>query len=263
MPTRKDDIVVQSEFKTINIGTSVIQYDAQFFDDPTNEIFTHKYWDAKGAISGHARGRGITWFFKLQNTELVLRHYYRGGAIGKLLYDHYIYFGLLRSRPLREFELLAQLKKLGLPAPYPVAIHVDRISPTRYLGDIITKRIHNTTDLVSLLSERPATENEIITIGQTLRRFHDHNVYHHDLNAHNILLDNQNRAWLIDFDRGAIRPNASSWKNNNLNRLLRSLKKESQRLPQFYWQKSDWDLLLKSYNDSLGRTVNPTETAHT
>ncbi len=180
---------------------------------------------------------------------MVLRHYYRGGAIGKLLKDHYAYIGLTRSRPFCEFDLLAKLTQQGLPAPKPIALHVKRKKLGRcYQGDIITQRIQGSTDLASILSERPATENEITTVGQTLRRFHDHNVYHHDLNAHNILIDNESRAWLIDFDRGAIRPNTQGWKGANLSRLQRSLNKESQRQAQFFWSEDDWTLLLNSYH---------------
>ncbi len=58
-----------------------------------------------------------------------------------------------------------------------------------------------------------------------VRRFHDANVFHADLNLMNILVSDQ--VYLIDFDRGKIMPSAarSGWKESNINRLERSVNK--------------------------------------
>ncbi len=251
MLENKDDIVVQSDFKTSHIGTSVILYNSQLFTSssttPTETIFTSKHWQQLNAISGQAQGRGTTWFFKHRGREMVLRHYFRGGLIGKILTDHYVYTGLNNTRPMREFKLLRHITSLGLPAPHPIAVQVKKHPLFRYTGDIITQKIDKATDVVSLLSERPLSPKELNIIGKTIKRFHDHNVYHHDLNAHNILLDDQNTAWLIDFDQGAIRKNSGTWKQQNLDRLKRSFEKEQLRIASFHWNKQSWLHLLEGY----------------
>ncbi|MFL0801704.1 MAG: 3-deoxy-D-manno-octulosonic acid kinase [Agarilytica sp.] len=251
MLENKDDIVVQSDFKTSHIGTSVIHYNRQFFaslaSPPTQSIFTSEHWQQLNAITGQAQGRGTTWFFKLSGSEMALRHYFRGGLIGKLLTDHYAYTGLNNTRPFREFKLLKHIAALGLPTPQPVAVHVKKHLPLSYTGDIITKKIGNAADLVDLLSKRALTPEELHLVGSTIRRFHDHNIYHHDLNAHNILLDNQNTAWLIDFDQGSIRNDNNTWKQHNLGRLKRSLEKEQGRLSAFHWNEQSWNQLIEAY----------------
>ena len=63
-------------------------------------------------------------------------------------------------------------------------------------------------------------------IGQTIAKFHHHQIYHHDLNIHNIMLDIENEVWLIDFDKCGIRQ-GSNWKNSNMARLKRSFEKEN------------------------------------
>ncbi|MFL0804461.1 MAG: 3-deoxy-D-manno-octulosonic acid kinase [Agarilytica sp.] len=252
MLENKDDIVVQSDFKTSHIGTSVIHYDSQFFTAPsavpTEAVFTADYWQQANAISGQAQGRGTTWFFKHSGTEMALRHYFRGGLIGKLLTDHYAYSGLHNTRPFREFKLLRHLTALGLPAPYPVAVHVKKRPPFSYTGDIITQKIDNAADLVSLLSKRALTAKELNIIGATIKRFHEHCIYHHDLNAHNILLNDKSSAWLIDFDQGAIRKDGSAWKQQNLDRLKRSFEKEKGRIPSFHWNEQSWNSLIEGYS---------------
>ncbi|MGH7487911.1 MAG: lipopolysaccharide kinase InaA family protein, partial [bacterium] len=62
-------------------------------------------------------------------------------------------------------------------------------------------------------------------IGACIRRFHDAGIYHADLNAHNIMLDNKDAVYLLDFDRGERRTPVILWQQANLARLSRSLRK--------------------------------------
>jgi 3-deoxy-D-manno-octulosonic acid kinase len=54
---------------------------------------------------------------------------------------------------------------------------------------------------------------------------HRAGVWHADLNAFNLLLDEQGDAWLIDFDRGRYGAVAPNERRSNLLRLRRSLDK--------------------------------------
>ncbi len=58
-----------------------------------------------------------------------------------------------------------------------------------------------------------------------LADFHRAGLDHADLNAHNILFDAQGRGWMIDLDQSQLRIPATRWRNANLQRLLRSLRK--------------------------------------
>ena len=116
------------------------------------------------------------------------------------------------------------------------------------LAELLITRIENAQDLVELLSKQALSETLWKKIGVTIKRFHDNNIYHHDLNAHNILIDNKENVFLIDFDRGEIRKNnQASWQQTNIARLLRSFEKEKNKLPTFHWQHDHWQLLLEGY----------------
>ena len=58
--------------------------------------------------------------------------------------------------------------------------------------------------------------------------------------------DAQGRAWIVDFDKCGVRP-GEAWKQENLERLRRSLRKEQGRRHPFHWDEARWDDLLKGY----------------
>lgn len=210
-------------------------------------FFSSHFWQEQNAIEGSAQGRGTTWFLKHDKQHWVLKHYYRGGLIGRLLSDSYVYTGLQSTRSVAEFTLLSQLNELDLPAPKPVACSVFR-QGLSYKADLITTRIEKARDLVDVLSNEPLEHSMYQNIGATIKRFHQHGIYHHDLNIHNILIDNHENVWLIDFDRAKILKPKIQWQQANLNRLKRSFLKEKNRLVDFHWQEQAFSHLLLGYN---------------
>ncbi|WKE64736.1 3-deoxy-D-manno-octulosonic acid kinase [Gallaecimonas kandeliae] len=208
--------------------------------------FRPRVWRERGAVTGTSTGRGTTYFLRQGEAHWVLRHYRRGGLVGKLVKDSYLFLGINNSRPVAEYKLLARLHDLGLPVPKPVAAHVERRG-LFYKGDILIERIQGARDLVAWLQKAELAEGQWQAIGALVRRFHDAGVFHADLNAHNILLGEAGGLWLIDFDRGRLRK-SGVWKEDNLARLLRSFNKEKGRLPSFHWdQERDWPALMAGY----------------
>ena len=227
------------------IGNNTILFDQNFFPTASTSLFEKDYWQNLGALTGTAEGRGTTYFFQHQQVDMVLRHYKRGGLIGKVIDDHFIFNGISNSRPWIEFRLLAKLTEWALPVPQPIAAQIKKIGVT-YTADIIIKRIANSQDCFERLCAAPLGKNVWINIGRCIRKFHDKQVFHHDLNIHNIMLDT-NKVWLIDFDKCLIRK-GDSWKDLNLERLLRSLRKEKNNSRDFFWQDSDWQYVISGYN---------------
>ena len=76
----------------------------------------------------------------------------------------------------------------------------------------------------------------------------DTDIFHADLNANNILLNEHNEIILIDFDRGEFRQDGN-WKQANLERLLRSLNKLQNIHTNFYFTKDNWQTLLQAYQE--------------
>ncbi|WP_019029680.1 3-deoxy-D-manno-octulosonic acid kinase [Colwellia piezophila] len=219
----------------------------------TVEMLNPSYWQKAGAVTGSAQGRGTTWFvaYHDQNNrqhDWVLRHYYRGGLIGKIIRDSYWFNGLKNTRAAAEFALLRHMQTLQLPSPEPIAYRVIHHGLT-YQADLLSSRIQHAEDLVAILTKKPLTDEVWQRIGATIKRFHHHGIYHHDLNSHNILLDDKEQVFLIDFDRGELRTNPvnTHWKQANMARLQRSFLKELNKLAQFYFTEQNWQTLMAGY----------------
>ena len=240
-----------SKKKVINNNIFCV-YDENEVDNFSPKFLDGEYWQAQNAVIGTAQGRGVTWFIRYENKDWVLRHYYRGGVIGKFNKDHYIYTGIDKTRAAREFELLNHMRILALPVPKPIAYRVIK-KGMFYQADLLTERVCNAQDLISLLTKQPVSLVLWEKIACTIKKFHQHNIYHHDLNIHNILIDEKENVWIIDFDRGELRLNTDDWKKENMDRLLRSFHKEKNKLASLHWQSSDWDTLIAAYSSYIVR----------
>ena len=184
---------------------------------------------------------------------MVLRAYQRGGLVSR--FNRQTYLGINResSRSFREWRLLQWMYEQGLPVPQPIAASICRwpfaLSPF-YRAWILVQRIENTQTLDHYLSIQSLAATHWQAIGQCIARFHRHNIYHADLNANNVLLDNQQNIYLIDFDRAQLRSGADKqarWKQDNLQRLRRSLFKQQGLHGTYFFQQANWEALLKGY----------------
>ncbi|MEP4892409.1 MAG: 3-deoxy-D-manno-octulosonic acid kinase [Aliiglaciecola sp.] len=232
--------------QTIKKG-EIIGFNPVFLPHCQSEHFSPTFWQQNNSVIGSAAGRGTTHFIQSEQHKLVLRHYRRGGLIGKILNDQYLYLGLPSTRAFQEYLLLEKMKGMGLPAPTPVAYRVVK-KGLYYHGDLITLKIPNAQDIHHVLQTRPLSEQEWRDIGNTIALFHQQQIYHHDLNIHNIMLDDAGKVWLIDFDKCAEK-DGESWKQNNLDRLLRSLNKESNKMANYHFEHKNWSLLIDGYKN--------------
>lgn len=200
-----------------------VLYDAQRLTQVSGDWFEPSYWRGEDRVVGEAAGRGSVIFVRHDDETWVLRHYHRGGFVGRFVSDRYLWRGLEQTRAFREWRLLSELCALELPVPAPIAARVRRRG-IGYTADIITGYIANTRSFEAMLDEGDACLESWNLIGKTLRRFHDLGVDHSDLNVRNILLDDARRVYLIDFDKGEMR-GMGTWRDGNLSRLKRSLQK--------------------------------------
>jgi len=225
-------------WQTLIHGPHTCWFDERLFPDFSIDAFDPAYWQAQDAVTGQSRGRGVTWFVRHHGLSLVLRHYWRGGLMGKINPDRFWFHGVESSRAMAEFRLLGQLRELGLPVPRPVAARLQR-QGLWYRADLLIEQIPGARDLVHLLRERALTPEEWRAIGQVIWQLHQAGVYHSDLNAHNLLVDETGKVWVIDFDKCGLRE-PGPWQAEMLARLLRSLRKESMLYKPFFWQEDGW-----------------------
>jgi len=236
-------------------GAADIWYDpalieAGGFRQPSQSLFEPQSWLQLDAVIGQSTGRNTVWFVQAQQQQWVLRHYYRGGLVGKINQDRFLKVPIPQSRAMAEFRLLQHMHQLGLPVPRPVAALCVR-GLVSYRADILLELLAGSQDLAHLLREKALTAVQWQQVGQMIRRFHDAQIYHSDLNCHNILLAADCQFWLIDFDKCAKRP-GTDWKEATLARLQRSLQKEAglaaAQNQHWFVTTADWQSLQQGYH---------------
>lgn len=232
--------------KTIKNKNERIWYNEALLKEPAECCFEPEYWQKSGKVIGSATGRGTTWFVKTQVLEAALRHYRRGGLFGRLVNDHYLFSGWQKTRSYQEFDLLQELSASGVNVPRPIAAKAVKKAMI-YQADLLSEKVANAKDLVAILQQQSLPTSVYNAIGQQIRRMHDLQVCHTDLNSHNILLDDKETVWLIDFDKCG-KQSGDSWKKENLARLKRSFVKEVGKR-QIQWQEQDWQALMAGYNN--------------
>ena len=219
-------------------------YDAALLAEPGPD-FMQSLW-RRAPVGGAERGRGQVVFVASPEGEWAVRHYRRGGLFGRMVRDRYLWLGAERTRCHREWRMLARLRELGLPVPRPVAAAWRR-DGLWYRADLVTQRIPSATPLSSRLAQRE--EVDWRGIGAMLWSFHAAGACHADLNAHNIMLDAAGALWLLDFDRGRFR-DAGSWREKNLARLERSLRKIARDPDAPPFSSAGWGMLLAGYAEA-------------
>jgi len=216
---------------------AVPEFDQRVFDDDWLEANNY-------IVNSPTAGRGASLFLDIENTDLVLRHYRRGGMVRSISEQYYIWQGLKRTRAWREFDVLVAMQLQGLPSPKPYACQVQRRGP-RYSASLITYFLNGVT-LAECVCTAMLPDERWYKIGQCIRQFHTAGVDHADLNAHNILID-ENSVSLIDFDRAVIQVKVDSHRRHkNLKRLQRSLNKIGSSGPAFY-NDDCWEALMAGY----------------
>jgi 3-deoxy-D-manno-octulosonic acid kinase len=233
-------------------GNQFLLYDASFTGKLTGDWLDSDYWQDKATIEPAGLGRGSAWFISTSQESYVLRHYRRGGLVAHFSTDRYLWTGIKNTRAWREWNLLAQLYSYRLPAPVPVAARVIR-SGLFYTADILTIKLNDTMSLSAYLKQDKLSDAGWKEIGKTIRSFHLHQIYHADLNAHNILLDKSGSVSLIDFDKGCVKA-GNRWYTGNLNRLHRSLVKLGKESAEFHFNEANWQQLFTGYQAEADRS---------
>ncbi|MUK26548.1 3-deoxy-D-manno-octulosonic acid kinase [Aliivibrio fischeri] len=226
--------------KTIRNKKQIIWYDDSLLSDSPEQCCDPDYWQQQNKVIGSAQGRGTTWFVALDKMDAALRHYRRGGLFGKIIKDHYIFTGWEKSRSYQEFQLLKALKEAGVNVPKPIAARTIKRTFC-YQADLLSEKIPNAQDLVSILQEKPLSKEMYQKIGNEIRKMHAAQVNHTDLNIHNILIDDNDKVWIIDFDK-CYQQKGDDWKQGNWDRLKRSFVKEVNKR-NIHWSEKEWTYL--------------------
>jgi 3-deoxy-D-manno-octulosonic acid kinase len=222
-------------------------YDPSRVGKPGDYLFSRDYWREHGELREVSGGRGSVAFVSRGRERWVWRHYRRGGLVASVLGDRYLYTGRERTRAYREFRLLAELSRRGLPVPAPIAARFERTRFLFYRADLMTVELPPVQTLADAITGRSLPADRWEAIGAVIARFHRAGVQHADLNAHNVLVDVEGAAWVLDFDRGRLRT-PGDWAEAVLARLKRSLEKIRGERDRVAFGDAEWSALRRGHD---------------
>jgi 3-deoxy-D-manno-octulosonic acid kinase len=218
------------------------QASAWEFED---EHFAASYWQQQPGYQPVSGGRGGSCRIEVGGRSAILRHYYRGGLVAKLLTVQYLWFGKTLTRPWREWNILLRARKAGLPVPEPIAACACR-SGLWYRAAIITAYLEGTEILAQRLAREVLKQKSWYRLGLLIKHMHSEGIRHADLNASNILIDARDQFYLIDFDKARVMNQIDDWQWRPLYRLQGSLNKFS-RKQNLNFSADNWQALMDGY----------------
>ena len=236
--------MTESIEKTSN---GAILFDQSIIRKISNDKFTAAGWPHSEPLTGQlgSGGRGQTMFVGNVPRQFVLRHFVRGGLFGKLVHDSFLWMGADSTRSFREWRMLAKMADRNLRVPRPAAARYCQHGPFS-TADLITVRIPHVRPLSERIAEKARNADFWQSIGRAIYEFHDCGVYHSDMSAHNLQVDDDDKLWMLDFDRGRLLP-PGAWQQKTLSRLHRSLLKVKALDPKLNYRRENWEQLLEGY----------------
>lgn len=209
--------------------------------------FDPEFWQSQQALAGTGKGRGAVWFVNSQYGQFVIRRYRRGGLVAKFNKSRFLFTGLEDTRPWLELSLLEKMRDLSLPVPRAIG-GLLTVKYGFYKAELLTETIKDAEDLFDIIKSNRSEQIDWNEIGKVIKRFHSHGIYHSDLNCHNIMIDAQHKVWVIDFDKCEQRKPNQEWMQSNIDRLKRSINKETQKYHNFHVSEELWQAFLEGYH---------------
>jgi len=229
----------------IEFEGSYILHDEELTGSLDLQHFDPAYWRDKSGTSTVFGGRGGSIKININGRPAILRRYLRGGMATRLSTDRYLWPGKSRTRPWREWAILKLAIEADMPVPRPLGACVWR-SGLLYRAAIITAWIKDTETLAERLLSRQLEKESWYELGLLLRQFQEHGFRHADLNANNLLINPQEKFFIIDFDKAVVMKSLQDWQWIPLRRLQRSLEKID-RQNHLHYRPSDWQALIDGY----------------
>ena len=235
----------------LKIKQNIILYDDTLISEVDENLFDLEFWANDEETRLINKGRGKALLINCQGLPSVLKHYYRGGLVSNFLSETYLWQGKRNARSINEFMVLQEMFQAGLPVPRPIAARVKR-QGIFYTADLITSRIDNSSSMGDLLKKDSMSSDLWKNIGSCIASFHMKGFYHHDLNVENILIDSDQKVFLLDFDKAVQMDPSNSMAQKNINRLQRSLNKNFSN-PSKSFPKAEWEILITEHSKQLNQ----------
>jgi 3-deoxy-D-manno-octulosonic acid kinase len=161
------------------------------------------------------------------NTHAVIKHYLRGGIIHLFNKQYYLRTQGLRCR--KEYELFRLVRNLGVNAPEPLVFVYSGL--VFYRAWLITREIQGARSLAEIsINDSERAKSVMAALINQVEILIDNNILHVDLHPGNVLVDDDDKIYIIDFDKAKTGiKNKDKLLNRYLRRWGRAVKKH--RLP--------------------------------
>lgn len=230
------------EFKSANCYILQPRDDAREYDV---ECFDVDYWEGKPGFEKLGGGRGGSCLVEIDGSRAILRQYLRGGYVGNFLSNQYLWLGKTMTRPWREWKVLQRAIRAGLPVPRPIAACACR-NGFVYRAALLMTYLEDTEMLTQRLARDKLSPELWHRLGLLIKRMHGEGIRHADLTSDNILIDSQDRFYLIDFDKARIMNRLDDWQWKPLYRFQRSINKRH-RNQHLNFNGDDWQAFIDGY----------------
>jgi len=178
----------------------------------------------KNSVNSALGGRTSITVTRLQGIgSVVIKYYRRGGAIRYLIKKRYLKCG--KTRCQIEYELLQKVRSLGINAPEPVAFaYRGRLF---YQCWLVTREIQDHQTLVQISrSNEEQARMAMKAVVKQVSMLIKNKILHADLHPGNVIVDNQNQVYLLDFDKGGVFPgDKNALRTRYLRRWNRAIQK--------------------------------------
>lgn len=174
--------------------------------DTQKQILVREFQRSPEASQSRLSGRMRPHIAELEEFgRVVIKHYFRGGILRHVNRRTYLKTGNTRSRA--EFDFLNQVRKMGINAPLPVAFASRTIGLAVYHAWLVTKEIPGAETLADLSRTAPERAETILPdVATQINMLVCRNILHVDLHPGNILIDEDGRVYVVDFDKAVFYP---------------------------------------------------------
>ncbi|MBT8357659.1 MAG: lipopolysaccharide kinase InaA family protein [Deltaproteobacteria bacterium] len=133
--------------------------------------------------------------------SVAVKFYHRGGMLRHFIKNSYLKYG--KTRGEREYELLQKVRSFGISAPEPIAFAYR--GSIFYQAWLVTREIKQHLTLAQIsLSDQNLAGILMQEVVKQISRLITNNILHIDLHPGNIIVDQRNRIYFIDFDKGCV-----------------------------------------------------------
>ena len=213
-------VIYHKEYKSFAIGSSVklsretlekligiFEFQPSNSDDFFNDSMEFNDSRGQGNIDSDFNGkkpvlggRGtVKSIYVPEAGNVIIKQYKRGGLISCFNKRTYLKFRG-QTRAEKEFEMLFMAEKAGVNVPFPLA-YVSR-GNLFYRAWLVTKEINQCQNFAEIAVQNKKRAMKIFPeISLNIKKLIRNRIYHVDLHPGNVLIDADDKNYIIDFDK--------------------------------------------------------------